>query len=108
MKKNESGENSYVRSLVKGEHFGEIALINSTQRTLSVLARTDTVKLLALNRESFIRILGNIERYLKKDYEGEFDKRQDKSSHTPMETEELKEEAGKALKPIAETMDEGP
>lgn len=71
----ETGEEKFVRSLVKGEHFGEIALINQVKRTLSVVAKSDTVKLLALNRESFNRILGTIDRYLKKDYDAEFEKR---------------------------------
>jgi len=57
-----------VRMLKTGDHFGEIALIKDEKRTLSVRAASEKVKLLALNRESFNRILGSIEKYLKKDY----------------------------------------
>mmetsp|Transcript_42335 Transcript_42335/g.40574 ORF Transcript_42335/g.40574 Transcript_42335/m.40574 type:complete len:187 (+) Transcript_42335:1148-1708(+) len=64
----------HVRYLGAGEHFGEYALINNVQRTLSVKVVSDKVKVLALGRNAFNRILGNINRYLKKDYEGEFDK----------------------------------
>jgi len=57
-----------VRILDAGSHFGELALINNDVRTLSVNSYTSTVKLLALNRASFNRILGTIDQYLKKDY----------------------------------------
>jgi cAMP-dependent protein kinase regulator len=66
--KNEGGNDLVVRSLDKGEHFGEIALIKNENRSLSVRATSDKVKVLALNRLSFNRILGSIEKYLKKDY----------------------------------------
>jgi cAMP-dependent protein kinase regulator len=48
-----------VRILNKGEHFGELALINNNVRSLSVRAVTEC-KLLTLDRESFTRILGSI------------------------------------------------
>jgi len=93
-----------VRSLVKGEHFGEIALINETKRTLSVLAKSDTLKLLALNRESFNRILGSIDRYLKKDYDDEFEKR--KETAEVVVKEEAKAGIEKNLAVVAEHDDD--
>lgn len=60
-----------VRKLEPGAHFGEIALIKGESRSLSIRAISDKVKVLALNREAFTRILGSIENYLKKDYSHE-------------------------------------
>ena len=56
-----------VRSLGRGEHFGEIALINNVTRTLSVRAVVET-QLLTLSKNAFSRILGSIKQYLKEDY----------------------------------------
>ena len=64
----------HVRDLNKGDHFGELALINNIKRTLSVRVKSDQCKVLALGRDTFSRILGNINKYLKKDYDGKFDK----------------------------------
>lgn len=60
-----------VRTLHKEEHFGELALINNNNRSLSVRATTNC-KLLMLDREAFTRILGSIENSLAKDYDNEF------------------------------------
>ena len=57
-----------VRKLGKGDHFGELALINNDKRSLSIRAASETVQLLTLDREAFTRILGSIEKHLKKDY----------------------------------------
>ena len=70
---NDSNEKVHVRELTKGEHFGELALINNIKRTLSVRVKSDSCKVLALGRDTFTRILGNISKYLKGDYEGKFD-----------------------------------
>ena len=56
-----------VRDLGPGSHFGEIALISNVKRTLSVKSVTAS-QLLCLSRATFIRILGNIKKYLKEDY----------------------------------------
>jgi cAMP-dependent protein kinase regulator len=72
----------HVRDLQKGEHFGELALINNGKRTLSVVVKSDHCKLLALGRDTFSRILGNISRFLKKDYDGKFDKEFEKTHET--------------------------
>lgn len=63
----------HVRDLKVGDHFGEIALIKDVVRSLSVRIKSETAKLLYLNRDDFQRILGNINKYLKKDYDREFD-----------------------------------
>lgn len=58
----------------RGDHFGELALINDIKRTLSIKVSSDNCKVLALQRAAFNRILGTILKYLKKDYDGTFDK----------------------------------
>lgn len=47
-----------LRKLTSGDHFGELALINNEKRTLTVKCGSDQVKLLALDRKTFNRILG--------------------------------------------------
>ena len=65
-----------VRELHAGEHFGELALINNQERSLSIRVKsTNGCKLLTLDRDAFTRILGSIENNLKKDYDAKFDKR---------------------------------
>lgn len=64
-----------MRSLKKGEHFGELALINNEKRSLSIRVNSPSCKLLKLDRETFSRILGSIEQNLRKDYDKEFDKK---------------------------------
>ena len=64
-----------VRTLGTGEHFGELALINNEARSLSIKVRSDKVSLLRLDRDTFIRLLGSIEKNLKKDYNHELDKK---------------------------------
>jgi len=68
-------EKVHVRDLTRGDHFGELALINHDKRSLSVRVKSENgAKVLALGRSTFVRILGNIGKYLKKDYDGVFDK----------------------------------
>ena len=70
-----------VRSLSKGDHFGELALLNSQQRSLSIrVSSEEGAKLQRLDKDTFIRILGSIEQFLKKDYNNEFEQRMKKSS----------------------------
>lgn len=68
---NSDGTTSFklVRTLKKGDHFGEIALINNVRRTLSVRSSANCqTQLLSLTRSTFNRILGSIKKFLKEDY----------------------------------------
>ena len=67
LKSLEDGQFKHVRTLSKGDHFGELALINNDARSLNIKSKSE-VRLLMLNRDAFTRILGNIEYNLKKDY----------------------------------------
>ena len=58
-----------VRTLQSGSHFGELALINKDKRSLSIrVCSSDGCKLLTMDGDTFTRILGSIEKHLKKDY----------------------------------------
>jgi len=63
-----------VRTLSTGAHFGELALINKQLRSLSIrVSSDDGCKLHTLDKDTFTRILGSIDQYLKKDYDKAFD-----------------------------------
>lgn len=63
-----------MRTLSEGDHFGEIALINKQVRSLSIrVSSANGCKLLMLDKETFTRILGSIEKFLNKDYDKKFD-----------------------------------
>jgi CRP-like cAMP-binding protein len=67
-KSKNSGRLLFVRKLKRGDHFGELALINNKNRSLSIKTSSSECKLLKLDRDTFTRILGSIESNLKKDY----------------------------------------
>ena len=62
------GGKLHISTLIEGDYFGELALINKIRRTLSIRCSSDKVKLLSLDRDTFNRILGQIEQYLQRDY----------------------------------------
>ena len=62
------GEAELVRSLIQGDHFGEVAIIKHVKRTLSVRVSSDSAKVLVLSRQAFERILGTIREDLMADY----------------------------------------
>ena len=68
LKSQDEGGYEFIRQLTVGAHFGEIALLKNVKRTLSVRATSDNLKLLALSKEAFERILGSIRDYLREDY----------------------------------------
>jgi cAMP-dependent protein kinase regulator len=67
-KSNSSDEFLLIRTLKRAEHFGELALINNKNRSLSIRISSPECKLLKLDRDTFTRILGSIEKQLKMDY----------------------------------------
>lgn len=64
----------HVRSLKTGEHFGELALLTpGGKRYLSVKVNSEQCILLYLDKNDFNKIVGNVSKYLKMNYGGEFD-----------------------------------
>lgn len=53
-----TSEAIHVRDLIRGDYFGELALLNNAKRTLSVKVKSDSCKLLALGSSTFKRLLG--------------------------------------------------
>jgi len=53
-----SGQPDKELELKAGDYFGELALLNNEPRAASVYAASDTVRLLALDRKAFNRLLG--------------------------------------------------
>ena len=47
------GELVFVRELKKGDHFGELALIKSINRTMSIRVKSVNCTVLALGRNAF-------------------------------------------------------
>lgn len=47
----------------KGDYFGELALLKNQARAATIIAKTDC-KSVCVNKESFVRMLGNIEEIL--------------------------------------------
>jgi cAMP-dependent protein kinase regulator len=69
------GQETLVRTLYEGDHFGELALLTpGGKRYLSVRVGGDKpCVLLYLERTDFQKIVGKISKYLKMNYGGEFD-----------------------------------
>lgn len=66
--KRSGGKEEVLRTLIKGDHFGEIALLKEDgKRTCNVKAVTDC-KLLCIDRDAFLSIYSRIEDTLKMDY----------------------------------------
>lgn len=56
-----------IRVLNQGDFFGEKALLGEEVRTANVIAMSPGVEVLTLDRESFLKLIGDLEA-LKKDY----------------------------------------
>ena len=58
-----------IKDYKKGDYFGERALIKGEPRYANIIAKSDVVKVISLDRESFKRLLGPIEEILKRNME---------------------------------------
>ena len=64
-----NGLSKELKTYSKGEYFGELALLNNTPRAASVIARSDRVKVLNLDRKTFMRLVGPLDSILKRNIE---------------------------------------
>jgi cAMP-dependent protein kinase regulator len=56
------GRERLVRKLTSGDHFGELALLKTEElRTLTIRCGSQNAKLLAISRQTFNRVLGQID-----------------------------------------------
>ncbi|CAD5219540.1 unnamed protein product [Bursaphelenchus okinawaensis] len=72
-----------IRILKQGDFFGERALLGDEVRTANVIAMNPGVEVLTLDRESFLKLIGDLEA-LKRDY-GDLQRRATLSSRTHQE-----------------------
>jgi len=63
--KNEEEE---IRFLSRGDYFGEQALLKTDIRTANIIANTKVTECLALDRESFFQLVGDLKELKEKDY----------------------------------------
>lgn len=57
-----------IRTLERGDYFGEQALLKEDCRTASVIAMHPGVECLTLDRDSFIQLIGDLSEIKEKDY----------------------------------------
>ncbi|XP_034247199.1 cGMP-dependent protein kinase, isozyme 1-like [Thrips palmi] len=57
-----------IRTLGRGDYFGEQALLHDDHRTASVVATAPGVECLTLDRESFLSLIGSLSELTEKDY----------------------------------------
>lgn len=61
-------EEEDIRTLERGDYFGEQALLKEDCRTASVIALPPGVECLTLDRDSFIQLIGDLSEIKEKDY----------------------------------------
>lgn len=62
------GEEQEIRTLERGDYFGEQALLKEDFRTASVIALHPGVECLTLDRDSFIQLIGDLSELKEKKY----------------------------------------
>lgn len=66
--KRSDGREENMRDLGRGDYFGEQALLKTDMRTANVIALSETVECLTLDRESFFQLVGDLSELREKDY----------------------------------------
>lgn len=61
-------EEEELRFLSRGDYFGEQALLKTDIRTANIIANTKVTECLALDRESFFQLVGDLKELKEKDY----------------------------------------
>ncbi|KAK2725538.1 hypothetical protein QYM36_000139, partial [Artemia franciscana] len=67
----DSHEEVEIRELQSGDYFGEQALIKDDVRTANIVALPPSVQCLAIDRESFVQLIGDISELKDKNYDDE-------------------------------------
>ncbi|XP_058985512.1 mucin-2 isoform X2 [Musca domestica] len=63
-----AGEEKEIRTLERGDYFGEQALINEDKRTANIIAMAPGVECLTLDRDSFTHLIGDLCELKEKNY----------------------------------------
>lgn len=61
-------EEEEIRTLSRGDYFGEQALLKEDYRTASIIAKHPGVECLTLDRDSFKQLIGDLSEIKEKDY----------------------------------------
>jgi len=75
-----NGVEEMIRDLSKGDYFGEQALLRTDLRTANVIALSEFVECLTLDRESFFQLVGDLNELKEKVYTDLVDKHKGKDS----------------------------
>ncbi|KAH9816433.1 cyclic nucleotide-binding-like protein [Melampsora americana] len=95
-KKREGDESEVVGLLGKGDHFGELALLNSAPRAATVRAIGGRLRVAALGEKAFTRLLGPVIEILSRHAESHYGQSsiKKKSLHHPISTQSLNSSNG--------------
>jgi len=63
-----NGIEAEIRSLTKGDYFGEQAMLKTDMRTANVIATSEVVECLTLDRDSFFQLVGDLSELRDKSY----------------------------------------
>ncbi|XP_016945519.2 cGMP-dependent protein kinase, isozyme 1 [Drosophila suzukii] len=90
-------EETELRTLSRGDYFGEQALINEDKRTANIIALSPGVECLTLDRDSFKRLIGDLCELKEKDYGDEsrmlaMKQARESSEEEPKPKEQLQQE----------------
>ncbi|KAH8374341.1 hypothetical protein KR200_007470 [Drosophila serrata] len=92
-----SAEETELRTLARGDYFGEQALINEDKRTANIIALPPGVECLTLDRDSFKRLIGDLCELKEKDYGDESRMLAMKQAQHSPDGEEAKEQQQQQL-----------
>ncbi|EDV21557.1 uncharacterized protein TRIADDRAFT_30166, partial [Trichoplax adhaerens] len=67
----EKNSDVFVRTLVRGDYFGERALLSEERRTANIIVQSSEVECFVLDREYFTQLIGNLDELKEKDYHDE-------------------------------------
>lgn len=68
IKECEKTEENEIRTLTRGDYFGEQALLKEDKRTANIIALEPGVECLTLDRDSFCQLIGDLCELNEKDY----------------------------------------
>ena len=100
--------NTYNNKYKEGDYFGERALIKGEPRYANIVAKSELVKVISLDRDSFKRLLGPIEEILKRNMDKyqTFIVRGEQQNGEEKKEEEHKEEESKKLEELNDKIED--
>jgi len=87
--KKTDGKEEEIRTLSRGDYFGEQALLTTDTRTATVIASSEAVECLTLDRESFFQLVGDLSELRDKKYGDIMKNGKDSTEKAPVAREQL-------------------